>query len=404
MIIPQALQADVLALAHEGHPGVEQMLRHLRQCVWWPGMTAMVKEFVATCNVGCGAAVSRNSPPPMTVRDTPEKPWQHLACDYKGPIGGKFYYHVVIDTYTRWPEVDITTSTSMEKLYPALDKMFGRLGYPESITHDNGPPYDSSAWRQYARECGFQSRPCSPEHPEGNGIAERFMGILVKITHAALAEGLDPKVEVQKRLLNYRNTPHPSTGHSPSQLMMGRLLKTKIPSIIKVPQGKEHREAKEKDQRTKERRKVIFDQRKSARVIEIKTGDKVLLAQKKTTTQPPFDPKPFTVVETKGPQITAKRGDVTRVRNQSKFKLLKARPAYLRPQARKIRTQERFRVDDEDDDWYSLPNARQEGDREDHHQLQLVPQDQPEDQEAQNGNQGQEEEGDEGGPDRLVEE
>ena len=102
MVIPEGLRADVVALAHEGHPGVVQMLRQLRQDVWWPGMTAMVKEYVATCNVGCGAAISRNSPPPMTIRDTPDKPWQHLACDYKGPIGGKFYYHVVIDTYTRW--------------------------------------------------------------------------------------------------------------------------------------------------------------------------------------------------------------------------------------------------------------------------------------------------------------
>ena len=332
MIIPEKLRADVLAVAHEGHPGIVQMLRQLRQDVWWPGMTSMVKEFVNTCNVGCGAAVSRNAPPPMTIRETPEKPWQHLACDYKGPIGGKFYFHVVIDTYTRWPEVDITTSTSIDKLYPALDKMFGRLGYPESITHDNGPPYDSHAWRQYAKECGFKSKPCSPEHPEGNGIAERFMGVLVKITHAALAEGLDPKVEVQKRLLNYRNTPHPSTGYSPSQLMMGRRLKTKIPSIIKAPWNKEHTEAKKRDRETREKRKMILDKKKSAKATIIVPGDKVLIAQKKTTTRPPFDPNPFTVIKTKGAQIVAKRGEVIRVRNKAKFKLLKERPAYLIPQ------------------------------------------------------------------------
>ena len=138
-----------------------------------------------------------------------------------------------------------------------------------------------------------------------------------------MAEGRDPKVEVQKRLLNYRNTPHPSTGFSPSQLMMGRKLKTKIPSIIKVPQGKEHVEAKKNDQQTREQRKVTYDKRKGAKVSQIKPGDKVLLAQKKTTTQPPFNPNPFTVIKTNGPQITAKRGDTIRVRNQAKFKLIK---------------------------------------------------------------------------------
>ena len=126
----------------------------------------------------------------MVIRDTLERPWQHLACDYKGPIGGKYYFHVVIDLYSRWPEVDVTTSTSMEKLYPAMDQMFGRWGFPETVTHDNGPPYNGKEWRSYVRESGFKSLPCSPEHPEGNGVAERLMGVLIKITHAAIAEGL----------------------------------------------------------------------------------------------------------------------------------------------------------------------------------------------------------------------
>ena len=64
-------------------------------------------------------------------------------------------------------------------------------GVPES---DYGPPYDSRAWRKYGKECGFENKPCSPEHPEGNCIAERFMATLVKVTHAAMAEGKDPRI------------------------------------------------------------------------------------------------------------------------------------------------------------------------------------------------------------------
>ena len=47
--------------------------------------------------------------------------------------------HVLIDLYSRWPEVEMTS------------------------------PQAGQA------ECGFKNNPCSPEHPEGNGIAERFM-------------------------------------------------------------------------------------------------------------------------------------------------------------------------------------------------------------------------------------
>ena len=138
--------------------------------------------------------------------------------------------------------------------------------------------------------------------------------------------------------------------------MMGRT-KTKLPSIIKVPQGREHAEAKENDQKSREQRKVAYDKRKCAKVTEMKPGDKVLLAQKKTTTQPPFNPNPFIVVRTKGSQITAKRGDTIRFRNQAKFKLIKERPTYLLSQGVKYTMPNSYRIEDDDDDWYSLPKV-----------------------------------------------
>ena len=43
----------------------------------------------------------------------------------------------------------------------------------------------------YAKEYMFKSRLCIPEHPESNGIAERFMGVPVWTVHAAKEEGKD---------------------------------------------------------------------------------------------------------------------------------------------------------------------------------------------------------------------
>ena len=351
IVIPEKLRPDILALAHEGHPGRVSMLQQIREDMWWPGMTADLEEFVSTCSVGCGSAVARNTPPPMTVRETPEKPWQHCAADYKGPIGGKYYFHVLIDLYSRWPEVEMTKSTSMDKLYPVLDRSFGVHGVPESITHDNGPPYNGREWKKYGKECGFKNKPCSPEHPEGNGVAERFMATLVKVTHAAIAENKDPRIEVQRRLLNYRNTIHPSTGKTPASLMMNRKIRTKLPAIIKPSKDKAHREARERDAKTREERRNKLDKRRRARDIEYKIGDKVLIKQKKTTTKPPFDPKPYIITEVEGMQVTAKRGDKIKVRNKAKWKLVKERPARLQPTPRD--TLEEEEDSDDDDDWYS---------------------------------------------------
>ena len=88
--------------------------------------------------------------------------------------------------------MEIVKSTSLEDLKPALDRSFDLHGIPLSVTHDNGPPYNSLGWRQYAKERGFELRPCTPEHPEGNAIAERFMSVLVKVIHTAVVEGMAP--------------------------------------------------------------------------------------------------------------------------------------------------------------------------------------------------------------------
>ena len=53
-----------------------------------------------------------------------------------------------------------------------------------------------------------------------------MMSSIVKLTHANISEGKDPKEEITKFLLMYRNTPHSSTGQSPASLMMERKIKT----------------------------------------------------------------------------------------------------------------------------------------------------------------------------------
>ena len=323
-------------------------------------MTGDIREYVAICNEGCAAATPKNSPPPMVIRETPEEVWQHLAADFKGPIigdGESYYFHVVIDLFSRWPEVAVVNSTSFETLQPSLERIWALHGKPDSITHDNGPPYDSREWRKYAKQVGFIRKPCSPEHPEGNGVAERFMGVIVKLVHAALAEKKDPKLEIERRLMQYRNTPHPSTGKTPSELMFNRVVRTRLPTMREKVDTEVVKEAREKDKAEREKRKKMRDRKKTAQEKEVKPGDKVLVAQRKTTTRPPYDPDPYTVKEIKRNQVTIERaGKKTNKRNLAKVKVLKERPERLRSRRPKIEEQQ-----EEEEEWFELPNIRRNG-------------------------------------------
>ena len=134
-------------------------------------------------------------------------------------------------------------STKFSELKPKLDDTFTMFGIPESVMHDGGAPYNSEDWRKYAKEQGFKSHLCTPEHPEGNGIAERFMGLLVKMIHAAKVENKDPRLEIKRRLMNYRNTPHPATGVAPAELMFRRTAKSRIPRKQRMLEKKDLEEA-----------------------------------------------------------------------------------------------------------------------------------------------------------------
>ena len=86
-------------------------------------------------------------------------------------------------------------------------------------------------WREYAKSQGFETDLCMPEHPQSNGLGEKFMRSMLKVTHTAIAEKKDPRREINRFLMNYRNMPHSTTGKTPSELLMNRIIKTQGSSL-----------------------------------------------------------------------------------------------------------------------------------------------------------------------------
>ena len=63
------------------------------------------------------------------------------------------------------------------------------------------------------------------------GEIERQNRSLLKRMQIAQVEGQDWKTAVQTYLVAYRNTPHPSTGVCPSELLFRQKLRTKLPEL-----------------------------------------------------------------------------------------------------------------------------------------------------------------------------
>ena len=122
IVIPKSMHADVIALAHEAHQGIDKTIALIRETCWFPKMHELVTEYVNSC-VKCQAAINNTPPVPLQPNLLPDRPWQKVHADFKGPIANQYYMHLILDQYSKYAEVDIVKSTSFSKLKPTLDSV-----------------------------------------------------------------------------------------------------------------------------------------------------------------------------------------------------------------------------------------------------------------------------------------
>ena len=145
-----------------------------------------MKQMIESC-AACQAVGPSNSPKPMRITPTATEPWQSLAIDFYGPVprSGQ-YLLVVIDTYSKFPEVEIVKSTSAKACIPKLDRIFATHGIPQKIRTDNGPPFNGDEFKRYMEALGIEWRTSTPLWPQANGNAESIMkpiGKVIKNSH-----------------------------------------------------------------------------------------------------------------------------------------------------------------------------------------------------------------------------
>ena len=90
---------------------------------------------------------------------------------------------MLIDQFSKYPEVDAISSTSFSKLEPRLDRILATHGVPDEVTTDNGPPYFSDEMARYTKKMGFRHHLTTPIDLQSNGFAENFVKSVCKLVH-----------------------------------------------------------------------------------------------------------------------------------------------------------------------------------------------------------------------------
>ena len=250
IVIPSALQQRAINIAHETHLGIEKTKSLIREKIWFPQIDSRVKDTIEQC-IAYQAVGKQKPPEPLRMTEMPELPWRTVHVDFYGPLPTSEYLLVVVDRYSRFPEAEIVHSTRAATVIPKLDKIFSVHGIPDVIISDNGPPFNGDEYARYLKALGIQAKFSTPYWLQGNATVERFMQPLGKALKTAKLQGRSWKQELNRFLLQYRTTPHCTTGVPPSELLFNRTVKGKLLVITKKIIVNRHKEARDNEERRK---------------------------------------------------------------------------------------------------------------------------------------------------------
>lgn len=323
IVIPHTLRKDVLDAAHEGHPGIVAMKGRLRSKVWWPRIDKDAENLVKSCK-SCTLVGKPNPPVPMKRRELPLAPWIDVAMDLLGPLPNHEYLLVVVDYYSRYKEVKMTKSTTSSQIIMLLKEIFSRLGYPISITADNGRQFVSEEFRTFCKECNITLFNTTPYWPQQNGEVERQNRDILKRLKISHMEKRNLRESLWEYLIMYNSTPHGTTGKSPAELFFRRQNRDKIPSLDGRQYEDIDMDVRDRDKTQKEKGKEYGDRKRRAVDTTLAEGDKVYIKnmEKSNKLSPEFNDIPYTVESTK-------HGDVT-VRNDQTGQTLRRNVVHLK--------------------------------------------------------------------------
>ncbi|RVW54009.1 Gag-Pol polyprotein [Vitis vinifera] len=186
----------VLAELHEGicgnHSGGRSLAHRAHsQGYYWPTMKKDATAYVKRC----------------------PWPFAQWGMDIVGPLpvapAQKKFLLVATDYFSKWVEAEAYASIKDKDVTKFVWKnIICRFGIPQTIIADNGPQFDSIAFRNFCSELNIRNSYSTPRYPQSNGQAEATNKTLITALKKRLEQAKGKWVEELPGVLwAYRTTP-----------------------------------------------------------------------------------------------------------------------------------------------------------------------------------------------------
>ncbi|XP_055523157.1 uncharacterized protein K02A2.6-like [Wyeomyia smithii] len=163
--------------------------------------------------------------------ETPTQPFQRVHVDFAGPFQNTYFF-ILVDAYSKWPEMKICRSITAESTVEMCREIFTTFGIPSVLVSDHGVQFTSESFQQFLRMNGVIHKMGAPYHPSTNGQAKRYVQTFKQKLKALMCPTSQFNLEIGNILLTYRKMLHHSTGQSPSMLMFGQQIRSRIDLML----------------------------------------------------------------------------------------------------------------------------------------------------------------------------
>jgi hypothetical protein len=238
--VPVSLHKRVLSELHDQHQGITRMKSLARGYFWWAKLDADIEQVAKECNI-CASVKNRPAPAPLYPWKWATRRFERVHLDFATKDGKNFL--VLKDAFSKWIDVIIMNNITSASLIEVLRPIFAANGFPELLVTDNGPAFIAADFERFCKLNGIAHKLTPPYHPASNGAAERSVQILKQALATSKDSGLTLQHRVANFLLVYRNTPHATTGRTPSELFLKCQPRIRLslmkPSLSKVVERKQ---------------------------------------------------------------------------------------------------------------------------------------------------------------------
>lgn len=127
VVIPKYLLHDLKKSIRSSHLGINGCLQRGRECIYWPGMTTELKQYISSCET-CRSLETTHIKETLMSHETVQRPWEKIGIDLL-ILEGRDYL-ITVEYFSNFWEVDRLYSTDSKAVISKL-KAFCTIWHSE---------------------------------------------------------------------------------------------------------------------------------------------------------------------------------------------------------------------------------------------------------------------------------